>query len=56
MLVELDSMIQSYIKSLSNCGGVVNTMIANAATKALMKRYPNLVGKIDVDNPRGAKC
>ena len=52
MLGELDSMIQSYIKSLSNRGGVVNTVIANATAKALMKRYPNVVGEIDVDNSR----
>ena len=56
MLGELDSMIQSYIKSLSNRGGVVNTVIANATAKALMKRYPNIVGEIDVDNSRWAKC
>ena len=55
MLGELDSMIQSYIKSLSNRGGVVNTVIANATAKALMKRYPNVVGEIDVDNSRWAK-
>ena len=55
MLAELDSMIQSDIKSLSNHGGVVNSVIANATAKALMKRYPNVVGEIDVDNLRWAK-
>ena len=37
LMLELDSKIQSDIKSLSNRGGVVNTMIANATAKALMK-------------------
>ena len=55
MLGELNSMIQSYIKSLSNHGGVVNTVIANATAKMLMKRYPNVVGEIDVNNLRWAK-
>ena len=55
MLGELDSMIKSYIKSLSNRGGVVNTVIANATPMALMKRYPNVVGEIDVNNSRWAK-
>ena len=47
-------MTQSYIKSLSNRGGGVNTVIANATAKALMKRYP-VVGEIDIDNSRWAK-
>ena len=55
MLEELDSMIQSYIKSSSNRGGVVNTVIANPTAKALMKRYPNVVGEIDVDNSKWEK-
>ena len=30
-------------------------MIANATAKALIKSYPNVVGKIDVDNSRWSK-
>ena len=50
MLRELDSMIQSYIKSV-----IANTVIANATAKALMKKYPNVVGEIGVDHSRWAK-
>ena len=42
MFGELDSMI-------------VNTVVANATAKALMKRYPNVVGETDVENSRWAK-
>ena len=55
MFGELDSVIECHIKSLSNSGGVVNTVIANATAKALMKRYPNVAGEIDIDNSRWGK-
>ena len=55
MLGELDDMVQNYLTSLSNRGGVINTVIANATAHALMMRYPNVVGEIEVDNSRWAK-
>ena len=48
LLGDLDSMVQTYIKQLSNRGGVVNRTIANATAQALLTRYPNIVGEIDI--------
>ena len=50
LLGDLDSMVQTYIKKLSNRGGVVNRAIANATTQALLTRYRNIVGEIDVSS------
>ena len=50
LLGELDIMVQTYIKQLSNRGGVVNRAIANATAQALLTRYPNIVGEIDVSS------
>ena len=50
MLGEIDQMVQTYIKAVSSRGGLVTRTLANAAAKALMARYPNLVGNIDVDS------
>ena len=41
-------MVQTYIKQLSNRGGVVNRAIANATAQVLLIRHPNLVGEINV--------
>ena len=49
-LGELDSVVQTCIKQLSNRGGAVNRAIANATAQALSTRYPNLVGEIDVSS------
>ena len=54
-LGELDSMVQTYIKQLSNRGGVVNRAITNATAQALLTRYPNLVGEIDVSSSSWAQ-
>ena len=43
-------MVQSYIKGLSNRGAVITWTIANAAAKALIRKYPGVVGDIDVDS------
>ena len=48
-------MEQAYIKHLSNRGGVVNRAIANAKAQALLTRYPNLIGEIDVSSSSSAK-
>ena len=55
MLGEIDQMVQTYIKVVSSRGGLVTRTLANAAAKALMARYPNLVGNIDVDSLSCAK-
>ena len=43
-------MVQKYIKGMSNRGPVITWSIANAATKALIRKYPNVVGDIDLDS------
>ena len=55
MLGEIDQMVQTYINAVSSRGGLVTRTLANAAAKALMARYPNLVGNIDVDSSSWAK-
>ena len=50
ILGELDSMVQTYIKQLSNRGGVVNRAIANATAQARLRRCLNLVGEIEVSS------
>ena len=52
LLGELDEMVRKYLLSLSERGGVVNTTVANAAVKALMNKYPHVVGQVDVDLSR----
>ena len=55
MLGETDQMVQTYIKAVSSRGVLVTRTLANAAAKALMARYPNFVGNIDVDSSSWAK-
>ena len=55
LLGELDSKVQTYIKQLSNRGGVVKRAIANAAAQALLTRYPNLAGGINVSSSSWAQ-
>ena len=50
LLGKLDSMVQSYIKGLNNRDAVITWTIANAAAKALIRKYPGVVGDIDVDS------
>ena len=50
MLGHFDSMIQTYIRSMSNRGAVITWSIANIAAKALMRKYPGIVGNIDIDS------
>lgn len=49
LLGKLDSMVQKYIEGMSNRGAVITWSIANAAAKALIRKYPGVVGDIDVD-------
>ena len=48
-------MAQTYIRSASNRGAVVTRSMAVATAKALMIRYSDIVGKIDLDNSEWAK-
>ena len=55
LLGELDEMVQKYLLTLTKRGGVINTTVANATAKALMSKYPHVVGQVDVDSSRWAK-
>ena len=44
-----DSLVQRYIRAASNRGAVVTRSIAESAAKALMIRYPNEVGTINLN-------
>ena len=44
-------MVQSYIKAVSSCGALVNLNQAIAAGRALIQKYPDAVGNIDIDSP-----
>ena len=55
LLGELDEMVRKYLLTLSKRGGVINTTVVNATAKALMSKYPHVVGQIDVDSSRWAK-
>ena len=55
LLGELDEMVRKYLLTLSKRGGVINTTVANPTPKALMSKYPHVVGQIDVDSSRWAK-
>ena len=46
LLGELDAMVQSYIKAVSSRGALVS--LAIAAGKALIHKYPNVVGNINI--------
>ena len=55
MLGELDSMVQTYLTAQSRKGCVINRCIANATARALMNRYPNLIGNIDLEESSWAR-
>ena len=50
MLGELDIMVEKYIRALSNGGAVISRSGAIAAATALPKKYPQIVGKIDLES------
>ena len=51
MLVgKFDSVVQKYIEGMSNQGAVITWSIANADAKTLIRKYPNVVGDIDLDS------
>lgn len=55
LLGELDAMIQTYITSISSRGCVVNSVIAKSAAKALIARYPDAVGNVDIESSTWTK-
>ena len=55
LLGQFDSIIQKYIQSMSNRGAVITWSIANSAAKALMRKYPGIVGDIDIDSSSWAQ-
>ena len=50
MLGDLDKMVQTYIKAVSSRGAVINKGLAKATAKALIQRYPDVVGNVDIDS------
>ena len=55
LLGELDAMVQSYIQAVSSRGTLVNSSLAIATCEALIQKYPNAVGNIDIDSSSWAK-
>ena len=54
LLGDLDRMVQSCLRALSNRGGAINTAIANPTADALIKWNTGVVGDIDVNLSRWA--
>lgn len=50
LLVEFDSLVQSYLIAQSNQGCVINSGVANATATALMKRNPGVIGNNDLES------
>ena len=55
LLPGLDSMVQRYILGASNRGAAITRAGAVSTAKALLKKYPNVVGNIDLDSSSWAK-
>lgn len=49
LLGGIDAMVQKYIIAASNRGSVISRGVAVSCAKALMARYPNLIGNVDVE-------
>lgn len=50
LLGKFDHMVQTYIEGMSNRGAVITWSIANAAAKALIRKYPNIIGDINLES------
>ena len=48
MLGALDKQVQSYLRSVSDRGGAISRTVAVSVAKTLIKRYPKVVGKVEV--------
>ena len=55
LLGDLDSMVQRYLLAASNRGAVITRASAVSAGKALLNKYPNIVGRIDLDSSAWAR-
>ena len=52
---KIDNLVQRYTRAASNRGAVFTRSIAESAAKALMIRYPNEVGKINLNDSEYGK-
>ena len=52
---KIDTLVQSYIRAASNRGVIVTRSIVKSAAKALLIRYPNEIGKINLDDSEYGK-
>ena len=48
-------MVQRYLLATSNCGAVLTRTNAASTAKALLKKYPNAVGNVDLESSSWAK-
>ena len=48
-------MVQQHLRSISKKGTVINTTVASATVKALIKKYPHTAGDVDVESSHWAK-
>ena len=55
MLVEIDGMVQTYLRPLTKWGGVINAVVTNPTAKTLISKYPNAVANVDTKSSRWAQ-
>ena len=55
MLVEIDGMVQTYLRPLTKRGGVINAVVTNPTAKTLISKYPNAVANVDTKSSRWAQ-
>ena len=55
LLGPIDDMVQKYLVSASNRGVVISRSVAKSCAKALMSRYPDYVGDIDIESSTWAQ-
>ena len=47
---KIDTLVQRYIRAASNRGAIITRSIVKSVAKALLIRYPNEIGKINLDD------
>ena len=50
MLGQLNSVVETYLIAQSQRDCVINTSIANATVRALIQKFPQAVGNIDLES------
>eukprot|EP00794_Sanderia_malayensis_P013335 gene13335-14713_t len=55
LLGELDAMVQSYLRACSQRGAVISSCVAISTAKALIQKYPDTVGDIDIESSTWAQ-